>query len=64
MQLTKRVFEQGAGWHYAILQDDVEIIVQDCLPGADGFVPMTQAQANDLADGILTRLETAHADNQ
>ncbi len=57
MELTKRVFEVEGRWQYEIYQDGVPFIKQDFNPGADGFLPMTEEEANTLAEEILRRMQ-------
>ena len=57
MELTKRVFETEGRWQYEICQDGVPFIKQDFNPGADGFLPMTEEEANTLAEEILRRMQ-------
>jgi len=57
MELTKRVFETEGRWQYEIYQDGVPFIKQDFNPGADGFLPMTEEDANTLAEEILRRMQ-------
>lgn len=57
MELTKRVFKKETGWQYEIYQDGVPFIKQDFNPGADGFLPMTEEEANTLAEKILRRMQ-------
>lgn len=59
MELTKRVFEAEGRWQYEIYQDGVPFIKQDFNPGADGFLPMTEEDANTLAEEILRRMQNA-----
>lgn len=64
MELIARVYEGDSGWRYEILQDGTAVIRQDCLPGAEGFVPMDQSTAERLSAEIIQRLEVAHASDQ
>lgn len=57
MELTKRVFEAEGRWQYEICQDEVPFIKQDFKPRADGFLPMTEEEANTLAEEILRRMQ-------
>ncbi len=57
MELTKRVFEVEGRWQYEIYQDGVPFIKQDFNPGAGGFLPMTEEEANTLAEEILRRMQ-------
>lgn len=59
MELTKRVFETEGRWQYEICQDGVPFIRQDFKPRADGFLPMTEEDANTLAEEILRRMQNA-----
>lgn len=60
-----RVFEVDGAWRYEILQNDVPVIVQDCYPGASGFVSMTFEQATGFANEIVNRMrEAEHGDNE
>ena len=53
---SKEIFKTEKGYGYKILKDGVVIIIQDFKPGVEGWVPMTQREANQLADEEIKRL--------
>jgi len=57
MELTKKVFKKETGWQYEICQDGIPFIKQDFKPRADGFLPMTEEEADTLAEEILRRMQ-------
>lgn len=62
MELTKRVFEAEGRWQYEIYQDGVPFIKQDFNPGAEGFVPMVEDEANFFSDEMLRRIQDASSE--
>jgi len=46
-------------WQYEIYQDGILIIRQDFKPNADGFIGMTEEEANFYADEILNHIGKA-----
>jgi len=57
VEVTKEIYAVENGFGYKVLQDGAPAIIQDCVPGAEGFVRMTEKQANDLADEIVKKIK-------
>jgi hypothetical protein len=53
---SKEIFKTNKGYGYKILKDGVVVIIQDFKPEVEGWVPMTQQEANQLADEEIQRL--------
>jgi len=53
---SKEIFKTNKGYGYKILQDDIVVIIQDFKPGVEGWQPMTQQEANQLADEEIQKL--------
>lgn len=53
---SKEIFKTNKGYGYKILKDGVVVIIQDFKPGVEGWVSMTQQEANRLADEEIQRL--------
>lgn len=53
---SKEIFKTDKGFGYKILKDDVVVIVQDFKPGVEGWIFMTEREANQLADEEIKNL--------
>jgi len=53
MLFEKKIIKRDDGYGYEILQDGSVMVRQDYMPNVEGFVPMTEATANELADRIV-----------
>jgi len=53
MLFEKRIIKRDDGYEYEILQDGSVMVRQDYMPNVEGFVSMTEATANELADRIV-----------
>ena len=53
MLFEKKIIKRDDGYGYEILQDGSVMVRQDYMPNVEGFVSMTEATANELADRIV-----------
>jgi hypothetical protein len=61
---SKEIFRNEEGYGYKILKDGVIVIIQDFKPGVEGWQPMTEEEANQLADEEIRRLEILENNQQ
>ena len=61
---SKEIFKTENGYGYKILKDGVVVIIQDFKPGVEGWVSMTQEEANQLADEEIQRLVASENSQQ
>jgi hypothetical protein len=61
---SKEIFPNEEGYGYKILKDGVIVIIQDFKPGVEGWQPMTEEEANQLADEEIRRLEILENNQQ
>jgi hypothetical protein len=53
----KEIFKTKDGYGYRILKNDVVVIIQDYKPFVEGWQPMTEEEANQLAEEEIQKLE-------
>lgn len=64
MEITKKVYKKGKGYYYEILQDGEPFIIQDFKPDKEGFQPMTEKEAERLADKLVAKFKGANGNNE
>jgi hypothetical protein len=54
---SKEIFRiDNRKYGYKIIKDGVVIIIQDFKPSVEGWQPMTESEANQLADEEINKL--------
>jgi hypothetical protein len=62
--ITKEIYQHENGFGYKILIDGQPVIVQPFKPAVQGNQPMTEAQANALADMVIAKLNNKRTESE
>lgn len=53
------IFEGKDGYKYEIMRNGVTVLVQDCIPGAEGFQSMDEVTARQYAEQHIAGMKEA-----